>query len=87
MERRIWGKTDEEIESAPIEELQIKDLIPTQFDVYVDGLDYKVKNQDTELPVVVKCEGKLYLEDHTRVVAAIVNGKTSIEAKILERDR
>lgn len=62
-------------------------LIPTQEHLLRDGLKDYVKNTQKELPLVIRRNGEYYVQNHTRVAAQILNGRTNIEVRLLDFER
>jgi hypothetical protein len=59
-------------------------LIPVQDYVYRDGIKRYVENPPKELPLVVLSQGKYYAQDHTRICAQIMQGKSTIDVRLIE---
>lgn len=63
----------------------VSELYPVQDYVYRDGLKKYVEHPPAQLPLVVKhVDGRLFAQDHTRIAAQIISGKTMIDVRLIE---
>jgi hypothetical protein len=65
-------------------ELPASVLVPVQDYVYRDGLRKYTENAPQELPLVVVKDGVYYVQNHTRVAAQILNGRSEIQVRLVE---
>lgn len=71
----------------PIVEVQIADLVPTQYYLVIDRLVeiFEGKAPEGEDYALVIDDGKLYIVDgHHRITLALIQGKTSIHVRIFQ---
>lgn len=84
----IFSFTKRELKTVFIEtEIPVASIIPTQDHLIRDGLKRYIRALPSEPPIVVLYNGKYYAQDHTRIAAQIVLGKTSVRVRLTERLR
>lgn len=84
------GMTTDLWAQQPLTVVNIVDLIWTQDDVsllsVIDALLGKPNYAGSDVPLVVRYEGKLWLEDgHHRIAAAVIRGETQTMVRILDK--
>ena len=88
-----WGETGMSTakwQHIPTRRVRIADLTATQPGVLLHALtdDAPTPVGGDPVPHVIAWDGRLYLEDgHHRVVRARLNGRTTIEARVLDLDK
>jgi hypothetical protein len=82
----IFGRKESDVKKALKTKVSVDDLIPTQEHLPKAGLRSYLKKLPKELPLVIRYQGKMYLQDHTRVGAQILLGKKDVDARVLDFD-
>lgn len=76
---------DELLESLPIENINLEDIVPTQ--EYFSFDSYNNNSEESTLPILVEKDGKYYVEDgHHRLVKQIMYGG-NISAKVYRENK
>lgn len=66
-------------------EVGVHKLIPAQPTVLIDGLEYKLAHPSKDPALVIRyTDGRLFLQNHTRVVAEIVRGHRIVRVLVMQ---
>jgi uncharacterized membrane protein (UPF0127 family) len=86
-EMRIFGLKPSDVKRAKTLEVSLDKLIPSQSFIPKQGLKAYSRRAPTEEPLVVRFQGKYYLQTgHTRLGAAILRGDQTAKVKVLDFD-
>jgi hypothetical protein len=82
----VFGLRNSDAKMAKVVELSVHDIIPAQDWLTREGLTHYATHPDFAPPLVVKNveNGKYYAQDHHRIAAQILEGKTHVRVRLLE---
>ena len=89
----LFGTKQSDLKKVRVVEIAVDKLEPTQDFIPAAGLEAYMQpdakdptGATLQPPLVIRYQGRYFLQDHTRTAAQIVNGATRVKARLLDLD-
>lgn len=81
-----FGFKKKDLKLAAKTKLPASILVPTQEQLNREWVKKYVEHPPSELPLVVKYDGRFFATNHTRIAAQMLKGATMIDVRLVELD-